>query len=192
MKHHPLIAFLAAAALFSGCTKTEEAADHRTAPTAPAPAEAPDSAAPPQPSAAPPQPSAAPAAHPAAAAAAPAGGPAAAAPAVAGPAPTGGEVEAAGTKLVAMFAKLGDAMAANAGDCAAMATAIRKVGADHKDFLQEAQKWQNNPAAQAEMTAWLTKNGAMAKTQEKMTEAMTKCGQDPAVMSAITEMMAPN
>ncbi len=187
---------IATTILLAGCTKKEEAADNKTVSVAPATTNAADGDAPAPPSVAPAPPSVAPAPPPAVPAGAPAPAPtdelAAAPPATAAPVPTDAEVEAAGPKLVGMFVKLGDAISNNARDCAVMATAIKRVTAENKDFLQEAQKWQRNPAAQEKLSEWLAKNGAMETIQKKMMDGMTTCGQDASVMSALTEMMAPD
>ena len=106
----------------------------------------------------------------------------------AGPAPTDAEMDAVGTKAIALIEALADAIQANEKDCTAMAAGIDKVVADNQAFLQEAKRYNDNAAFNEKLEARMKSEGVMDRVMPKMMPGMQACANDPKVEAAMRKM----
>ncbi|MEZ4403608.1 MAG: hypothetical protein R3B06_26525 [Kofleriaceae bacterium] len=163
MKRLSVIALLATAVLFTACKKENK--DSKPATTEAAKPAAGTAAAPAAP---------APTAPAAAAPADPTG-----APAPTAAAPADADFEANMNKAVAMFEAMGKAAEAAGEDCGKAAEGLGKVMDDNKDFMEQAKKWDADPAFKAKSEEWM--KGHMDQLMAPMMKVGTlgqKCATD--------------
>lgn len=188
MKRLSMIAMLALSLAVVGCGKKDKDKAAKTntgaaaAPAATAPATGTGSAAMAPPTTPPPT-TPPPAADPAAA-----GG---TAPAAGGAAMSDADFEAKMQKAVAMFTAMGDAVDKGGDDCGAIATSIDKVISDNQAFIEEAKKWDDDPAMDKKGEAWMEAHKAQVEgPMMKVGAASQKCSSDAKFQATMAKLDA--
>ena len=117
--------------------------------------------------------------------------PAGAAPATPRPTPSDAELERLFAASLDLYDAMGAAIAAHSTDCAAMATALEQVLADHQALLDEMNSYNGNTEVDDRGEAYMTTHqDRIEATNQKAGAGMNACHDDPAV-GAVMKRFGP-
>ena len=110
------------------------------------------------------------------------------APIAAGAPLTQAEVELLGGRMLAVMDSLAGAVAANASDCGAMATAVEQVLTASETTLAEM-KASSGGSNEEPFTAWMTKNAARIEAiNARIAPGLTRCAGEPRMYEAVAKL----
>lgn len=110
------------------------------------------------------------------------------APIAAGTPLTDAQVEVLGGRMLAVMDSLAGAVAANASDCGAMATAVEQVLTANETTVAEM-KASAGGSNEEPFTAWMTKNAARIEAiNARIAPGLTRCAGEPRMYEAVAKL----